>query len=101
MLESNYNWAKSTLGINDSFQGKYDASATSGSAKQFAAQQAAGRLQSKREMKNQAYARLYKLLFKYMLAYADQPYPMTYTAVGGEQTFAHFNRWDTLTATTF
>ena len=96
MLESNYNWAKSTLGINDSFQGKYDASATSGSAKQFAAQQAAGRLQSKREMKNQAYARLYKLLFKYMLAYADQPYPMTYTAVGGEQTFAHFNRWDFL-----
>ena len=96
MLEVNYSWAKSTLGITDSFQGKYDASATSGTAKQFSANQAAGRLQSKREMKNQAYARLYKLMFKFMLAYADESVPITYRNPDGSQEYAHFNRYEFL-----
>jgi len=55
LLEENYQWAKSTLGINDSFQGKSDSTAVSGTAKQFAAAQASGRLESKRRMKNAAY----------------------------------------------
>ena len=96
MLETNYSWAKSTLGITDSFQGKYDASATSGTAKQFSANQAAGRLQSKREMKNQAYAHLYKLMFKFMLAYADETVPITYRNPDGTQEYAHFNRYEFL-----
>lgn len=96
MLEYNYNWAKSALGITDAFQGKYDSSATSGSAKQFSANQSAGRLQSKREMKNNAYARLYRLMFEYLLAYADEPYPMTETDTDGEQQFGHFDRNDFL-----
>lgn len=96
MLEMNYTWAKSTLGITDAFQGKYDSSATSGSAKQFSANQSAGRLQSKREMKNNAYAKLYRMMFEFLLAYADEPYPMTETDTDGEQQFGHFDRMEFL-----
>ena len=92
-LEQNYQWAKSTLGITDAYQGKYDSSAISGTAKQFSANQAAGRLQSKRDQKNQAYARLYELMFRYLLAYADQPVPYAERLADGSQRFAHFDRW--------
>lgn len=93
MLETNYSWAKSTLGVTDAFQGKYDASATSGTAKQFSANQSAGRLQSKREMKNQAYANLYKLMFQFLLAYTEEPWPITYKGPDGQQEFEHFDRY--------
>lgn len=96
MLEVNYSWAKSTLGITDAFQGKYDSSATSGVAKQFSANQSAGRLQSKREMKNQAYARLYRLMFQFMLAYADEPFPMSSRGPDGTVHYAHFDRYEFL-----
>lgn len=72
MLDINYEAARSTIGITDSYQGKYDSSATSGTAKQFSINQAAGRLESKRTMKNEAYAKLYEVMFKFWLAYADQ-----------------------------
>ena len=96
MLELNYQWMKSTIGITDAFQGKYDSSAVSGSAKQFSANQSAGRLQSKREMKNAAYARLYRMMFEFLLAYADEPYPVTETDTDGEQQFGHFDRYEFL-----
>lgn len=96
MLEVNYSWAKSTLGITDAFQGKYDSSAVSGVAKQFSANQSAGRLQSKREMKNQAYARLYRLMFQFMLAYSDEPYPMILHGPDGAVEYAHFDRYEFL-----
>ena len=70
-LEMNYSWAKSSLGITDAFQGKYDASARSGTAKQYSINQAAGRLDSKRTMKNEAYAKLYEVMFKFWLAFSD------------------------------
>lgn len=96
MLESNYDWAKSTLGITDAYQGKYDSSATSGTAKQYSINQAAGRLESKRVMKNAAYSHLYRLIFKYLLAYADQPIPMSIKDSKGAYQYAHFNRFDFL-----
>ena len=77
MLDINYDAARSTIGITDSYQGKYDSSATSGTAKQFSINQAAGRLESKRTMKNEAYARLYETMFKFWLAYADQTTAIT------------------------
>ena len=95
-LEDNYSWAKSTLGITDAFQGKYDSSAISGTAKQFSANQSAGRLQSKREMKNLAYAALYRLMFRFWLAYADQPLPYAWRDGRGELTYDHFDRWEFL-----
>ena len=82
-LEINYSWAKSSLGITDSYQGKYDASATSGTAKQYAINQAAGRLDSKRTLKNEAYARLYETMFKFWLAFSDSPTEITSTSSDG------------------
>lgn len=96
MLERNYEWAKSTLGITDSYQGKYDSSASSGTAKQYAINQAAGRLESKRVMKNTAYAKLYEMMFKHLLAYADQPIPLSSKNSSGMYEYAHFNRFDFL-----
>lgn len=96
MLERNYDWAKSTLGITDSYQGKYDSSAASGTAKQYAINQAAGRLESKRIMKNVAYAKLYEMMFKYLLSYADQPIPLSTKNSAGIMEYAHFNRFNFL-----
>ena len=76
-LEINYSWAKSSLGITDSYQGKYDASATSGTAKQYAINQAAGRLDSKRTLKNESFAKLYEVMFKLWLAFSDSPSEIT------------------------
>ena len=82
-LEMNYSWAKSSLGITDSYQGKYDPSATSGTAKQYAINQAAGRLDSKRTLKNEAYAKLYEVMFKFWLAFSDSPSEITATSSDG------------------
>lgn len=95
-LEENYQWAKSTLGITDSFQGKYDSSALSGTAKQYSINQAAGRLESKRVMKNAAYSKLYEMMFKFALAYADEPMPIISQNTDGSMSYAHFDRQDFL-----
>lgn len=96
MLETNYQWAKSTLGITDSYQGKYDSSATSGTAKQYSINQAAGRLESKRTLKNDAFAKMYEMIFKYMLAYADEPVPVTSNGLNGDMEYRKFSRYDFL-----
>lgn len=93
MLAQNYSYAKSTLGVTDAYQGKYDPSALSGTAKQFSINQAAGRLESKRILKNLTYSKLYELMFKFALAYADQKIPVSYTNAKGEKEFAHFDRY--------
>ncbi len=91
-----YDQAKRILGISDSFQGQYDASAQSGRAKQLQIQQAAGRLDSKRRMKNAAYADLDKIFFQLYLAYADEPRPSMYVDVNGVRENVAFNRYDFL-----
>lgn len=95
-LMDNYEAARSTLGITDAYQGKYDASAVSGTAKQYSINQAAGRMESKRIMKQEAYCRLYEVMFKFMLAYADQPVPLSTKKPDGSYEFSHFNRYDFL-----
>lgn len=96
VMADNYDAARSTLGITDSFQGKYDPSAVSGTAKQYSINQAAGRLESKRVLKNDAYAQLYEMIFKFMLAYSDQKVPFSYQNKEGEYEFEHFDRYDFL-----
>ena len=96
VMADNYDAARSTLGITDSFQGKYDPSAVSGTAKQYSINQTAGRLESKRVLKNDAYARLYEMIFKFMLAYSDQKVPFSYQDKDGEFAFEHFDRYDFL-----
>ena len=91
-----YEEARQIIGITDSFQGRRDATATSGKAKEFSAAQAAGRLESKRVMKNAAYAKLFEVMFKFWLAYSDEPRPVTYKDSTGETVYEEFNRYDFL-----
>ena len=95
-LEINYQWAKSTLGITDSFQGKFMSSETSGTARQYAINQAAGRLESKRTLKNEAFAQLYKLMFKFWLAYADQNTEISSTDPSGQAMYEELDRHEFL-----
>lgn len=89
-----YDHAKRILGISDSYQGQYDSSAHSGRAKQMQIQQAAGRLDSKRRMKNAAYAELDKITFILHLAYADEPRPSVFVDALGKRQNVEFNRYD-------
>lgn len=89
-----YDSAKRILGISDSYQGQYDASAQSGKAKQIQAQQSAGRLQSKRVLKNAAYADMDRSAFEFMLAYADEPRPIVYRDAFGRLQNETFHRYD-------
>ena len=91
-----YEEARQTLGITDSFQGRKDTTATSGKAKEFSAAQAAGRLESKRVMKNAAYAHLFELMFKFFLAYSDEPRPVSYQDYKGETMHEEISRYDFL-----
>lgn len=91
-----YEEARQILGITDSFQGRTDSTATSGKAKEFAAAQSAGRLESKRIMKNAAYAAMFELMFKFALAYSDEPRPVIYKNFEGDAEYSEFNRYDFL-----
>lgn len=91
-----YEEARQILGITDSFQGRRDPTATSGVAKEYSAAQAAGRLESKRVMKNAAYSQLFELMFKFWLAYSDEPRPISYKDFKGETKYEEFNRYDFL-----
>lgn len=71
-----YEEPRQILGITDSLQGRRDSTATSAVAKEFAATQSAGRLESKRRLKNAAYARIFELMFKTALANMDEPRPI-------------------------
>ena len=94
--ETNYNWAKSALGITDSFQGKFSSSETSGTARQYAINQAAGRLESKRTLKNEAYAKLYEYMFKFWLAYSDQSSAIISTDSNGAANYDEIDRHEFL-----
>lgn len=95
-LSQAYEEARQILGITDSFQGRRDPTATSGVAKQTSAAQAAGRLESKRIMKNAAYADLFELIFKNWLAYSDEPRTVSYKDDTGETVYEEFSRYDFL-----
>lgn len=91
-----YEEARQIIGITDSFQGRTDSTATSGKAKEFAAAQSAGRLESKRLMKDAAYAALFEAMFKFKLAYADEPRPVVSRDIHGNAQYESFNRYDFL-----
>lgn len=95
-LRQVYEEARQVIGITDSFQGRRDPTATSGKAKEFAAAQTAGRLDSKRQMKNAAFAKLFEIMFKFKLAYADEPRPVMSNSVRGDREYSEFSRYDFL-----
>ena len=89
-----YEQAKRILGISDTYQGHSDKTAQSGKAKELQIQQAAGRLDSKRKMKNAAYAEMDRIIFSYYLAYADEVRTSVYKDAHGRLQNAVFNRYD-------
>lgn len=89
-----YTMAKRTLGITDTYQGFSDTTAKSGKAKQVAVQQAAGRLASKRVMKQLAYSDIDRCIFELYLAYADELRYLIYTDEFGRTHGSAFNRYD-------
>ena len=95
-LEQVYQEARQITGITESFQGRVDTTATSGRAKEFSAAQAAGRLESKNIMKNAAYAELFEIMFKFALAYMDEPRPVASQDSQGNPEYKTFNRYDFL-----
>ena len=95
-LQEVYEEARQVIGITDSFQGRRDATATSGKAKEFAAAQSAGRLESKRRMKDAAYAAMYEAMFKFKLAYTDEPRPVVSQDNHGQTVYEEFNKYDFL-----
>lgn len=91
-----YEEARQVIGITDSFQGRKDTTATSGKAKEFAAAQSAGRLESKRVMKDAAYSSLFEAIFKFKLAYADEPRPILTHDMAGNPAYKVFSKYDFL-----
>jgi len=96
LQERMYQSGRTCLGITDSYQGKRDPTAESGKAKEIAASQASGRLESKRRMKDAAYAELYELMFDFLLAYCDEERDYSAISPTGEVTDGHFSRYNYL-----
>jgi hypothetical protein len=94
--ETQYQHARQIIGITDSYQGRIDKTAVSGKAKEFSAAQAAGRMESKRKNKEAAMASVYEMMFKFALAYADEPRPVRSRDAHGKTVYREFNKWDFL-----
>lgn len=88
-----YEEARQQLGITDSYQGRRDSTATSGVAKEFSAQQAAGRMESKRVAKQSAWAQMFEVMFKFLLAYADEPRGVVGRGADGRKEYGEFDRY--------
>ena len=96
LQDRTYNFGRNAVGITDAYQGKRDTTAESGKAKEIAAAQSSGRLESKRRMKDAAYANLYELMFKFLLAYCDEKRVYARVEPTGEYVEGNFNRYNFL-----
>ena len=72
MSQMLYEIARSTVGITDTDQGKPDTTAVSGKAKQLQMAASAARNTAPSVLRNAAYAGVYELIFKNLLAYSDE-----------------------------
>lgn len=95
-VQLQYKQAQSMLGITDSFQGKEDDTASSGKAKQIQVQQASGRLQSKQFNKNASFKELFIMMFKFMLAFYDEPRAYVAKDQMGKTLYAEFDKYEFL-----
>lgn len=93
-VENQIRAASETLGITDSFMGKSDKTATSGYAKQLLIQQSSGRLRSKQFNKFSAYKELFEVMFKFKLAFSDEPRPFVSHLANGRRIYNTFNKTD-------
>lgn len=93
LMEQAYSHGQQGMGITESFLGRRDATATSGKAKEFSAAQTAGRLESRRVLKKQAWASVAEILFKNQLAYAEERRPVRYKDEEGGTQYEEWNSW--------
>jgi len=91
-----YDHSKRILGISDALQGLDTIKNESGYARQLRINQATGRLESKRKMKDGCYAHVDKLIFEHYLAFADEPRALTYKDAYGRVHNMDFCRYDFL-----
>ena len=89
-----YDQAKRILGITDAYQGVDATTSESGYARELKINRASVRLQTKRRMKQLAYCRLYELIFRHYLAFADEPRVFSYRDTMGRVHLSEFNRLD-------
>ena len=89
-----YDQAKRVLGISDALQGTDSLVNESGYAKQLKINQASSRLESKRRIKHHVYSRLYQIIFRHHLAFADLPRVLSYKDTFGNVHKTEFNRYD-------
>ena len=89
-----YDQAKRVLGISDALQGLDSTSSESGYARQLKIARASSRLETKKRMKHLAYCRIYELIFKHYLAFADEPRRFAWRDTFGKMHFTEFNRYD-------
>lgn len=89
-----YDQAKRVLGISDALQGLDATTSESGYARQLKIARASSRLETKKRMKHLAYCRIYELIFKHYLAFADEPRRFAYRDTFGKMHFTEFNRYD-------
>ena len=92
---SYYQDMKSCLGITDAYQGKQDATATSGTAKKISVSQSAGRLESKRVMKRQMWGEVYRVIFEMWLLFSDDEICVRQETQQGIE-YRSISKWDFL-----
>ena len=91
-----YEEARQITGITDSMQGRRDPTATSAKAKEYSASKSEGRLESRRVMKQEAWCRIFELISKLFIAYADEPRQVRVEQSTGEVEYETFRRTDFL-----
>lgn len=87
-----YEQARQASGVTDSMQGRRDPTATSAKAKEYSASKAEGRMESRRVMKQEAWGRLYEMIAKLYLAYADESRRVRVEQPTGEVLYSQFDR---------
>ena len=89
-----YDQAKRVLGISDALQGTDSLKSESGYARELKIARASSRLESKKRMKHLAYCKLYEIIFKHYLAFADEPRKFAYRDSFDRMHLSQFNRYD-------
>lgn len=93
-----YDQAKRILGMSDTYLGMDENVDLSGVSRQLQVDRSAGRLASKRKMKDAAYAALDRILFELHLAFADAPRALAWKDASGRVHNSVFSRYDFLEA---
>jgi signal recognition particle GTPase len=88
--------AQSTLGITNSFQGKYDPSAKSGVAKKTQIEQAAGRLQSKIKNKFYFFEELFEKMFLFDIMFTKEARAYYTETENGSDEYKFFDKHELL-----